>query len=384
MGGDQLRARPRRRRPARGRRDDAQRHHRAPPGRAAPRGQRAGDPALAAEQTALRRIATLVASERHPERAVRARHRGGRAPPRRAEREPPALRRGPARDGRRASPSPGPRASPSARASRSTATRSSPACSAAARRTGRELRGRGRRAGPPAARARVPRRPWPRRSTSAAGCGARSPPRPASPPALARGHRAAAARLRRARRAGARQRRRARPARRLAGAPRRGRRRRAPARRAQPPRRGPAAARRARPPPADRRVAAGQDADAARAELATAREQLDQALAELRELARGIHPAVLTDRGLRPAVDALAARAPRPDGDRRLPRRPSPEPVEAAAYYLIAEAVTNVAKYAHATHVAVSVRPENGHLVVRVSDDGVGGADPSAARGCAG
>ena len=61
-----------------------------------------------------------------------------------------------------------------------------------------------------------------------------------------------------------------------------------------------------------------------------------------------------------------------------------PEAVETAAYYLIAEAVTNVAKYAHATHVAVSVTPENGHLVVRVSDDGVGGADPSGGTGLRG
>ena len=124
-----------------------------------------------------------------------------------------------------------------------------------------------------------------------------------------------------------------------------------------------------------------QDADAARAELTTAREQLDQALAELRELARGIHPAVLTDRGLKPAVDALVNRAPVPMEVADFPDARLPEPVETAAYYLIAEAVTNVAKYAQATHVAVSVRPENGHLVVRVSDDGVGGADPVGRHG---
>jgi signal transduction histidine kinase len=61
-----------------------------------------------------------------------------------------------------------------------------------------------------------------------------------------------------------------------------------------------------------------------------------------------------------------------------------PEPVETAAYYLIAEAVTNVAKYARATHVAVSVRPEDGHLLVRVDDDGVGGADPTGGTGLRG
>ncbi len=128
----------------------------------------------------------------------------------------------------------------------------------------------------------------------------------------------------------------------------------------------------------------GQDADAARAELTAAREQLDQALAELRELARGIHPAILTDRGLKPAVDALVNRAAVPMEIADFPDARLPEPVETAAYYLIAEAVTNVAKYARATHIAVSVRPENGHLVVRVSDDGVGGADPAGGTGLRG
>ena len=115
-----------------------------------------------------------------------------------------------------------------------------------------------------------------------------------------------------------------------------------------------------------------------------AREHLDQALSELRELARGIHPAILTDRGLSSAVDALANRAPVPMEVTDIPDVRLPEPVEAAAYYLIAEAVTNVAKYAQATHVAVSVRQENGQLVVRVTDDGVGGADPSGGTGLRG
>jgi PAS domain S-box-containing protein len=132
----------------------------------------------------------------------------------------------------------------------------------------------------------------------------------------------------------------------------------------------------------DARIAA--DPATARDDLATAREHLDHALSELRELARGIHPAVLTDRGLAPAVDALANRAPVPIEVREIPDDRLPEAVETAAYYLIAEAVTNVAKYADATHVAVSVRPENGHLVVRVSDDGVGGADPAAGTGLRG
>jgi PAS domain S-box-containing protein len=132
----------------------------------------------------------------------------------------------------------------------------------------------------------------------------------------------------------------------------------------------------------DARIA--RDPDAAREDLASAREHLDNALAELRELARGIHPAVLTDRGLKSAVDSLANRAPVPMEVADVPETRFPEPVEAAAYYLIAEAVTNVAKYARATHVAVSVRPVNGHLFVRVTDDGVGGADPSAGTGLRG
>jgi PAS domain S-box-containing protein len=128
----------------------------------------------------------------------------------------------------------------------------------------------------------------------------------------------------------------------------------------------------------------GTDADAARRDLAAAREQLDHALSDLRELARGIHPAVLTDRGLKPAVEALVNRATVPMEVADIPDIRLPEPVETAAYYLIAEAVTNVAKYAQATHVAVSVRPEDGNLVVRVSDDGIGGADPAAGTGLRG
>jgi PAS domain S-box-containing protein len=132
----------------------------------------------------------------------------------------------------------------------------------------------------------------------------------------------------------------------------------------------------------DARIAG--DPDAARRDLVGAREHLDHALAELRELARGIHPAVLTDRGLKSAVDALVNRAPVPMEVVDIPDIRLPEAVETAAYYLIAEAVTNVAKYAQATHVAVSVRRDDGQLVVRVSDDGVGGADPSGGTGLRG
>ena len=86
------------------------------------------------------------------------------------------------------------------------------------------------------------------------------------------------------------------------------------------------------------------------ADLERAGEELSQALQELRELARGIHPAVLTERGLEPAVRAVADRAPLPvELDRRLGDERLPGPVEAAAYYVVSEALTNVAKYADAT-----------------------------------
>jgi signal transduction histidine kinase len=118
--------------------------------------------------------------------------------------------------------------------------------------------------------------------------------------------------------------------------------------------------------------------------LAAAQEQLGEALLELRELARGIHPAVLTDRGLRAAVAALASRSSVPVEVTAVPEDRLPERVEAAAYYIVAEAVTNVAKYAHASHVTVALRPDGDHMIVEVADDGVGGADPTAGSGLRG
>jgi signal transduction histidine kinase len=117
------------------------------------------------------------------------------------------------------------------------------------------------------------------------------------------------------------------------------------------------------------------DPEAARHQLASAREELALALDELRDLARGIHPAVLTDRGLGPALDALAARAPVTVQVAALPRERLPEPVEAAAYYLVAEALTNVARHAHASVVTVSVTRTGGRARIEVRDDGTGGAD---------
>jgi len=105
---------------------------------------------------------------------------------------------------------------------------------------------------------------------------------------------------------------------------------------------------------------------------------------ELRELARGIHPAVLTDRGLEAAVESLARRSPvavevRSALDGRLPA-----PVETAAYFVISEALANVAKHARADRVAVDLRHERGRLVVDVADDGCGGASPASGSGLRG
>ena len=124
---------------------------------------------------------------------------------------------------------------------------------------------------------------------------------------------------------------------------------------------------------------------------AGARELVDSAFAnaqeavvELRDLAAGIHPAVLSQRGLDAALESLASRAKVPvelesDLDERLPSA-----VETAAYFVVAEALTNVTKYAEATHARVEVRRENGAAVVDIRDDGVGGAEIGAGTGLSG
>jgi len=128
----------------------------------------------------------------------------------------------------------------------------------------------------------------------------------------------------------------------------------------------------------------GNDLEGAADLLAAASDELANALEELRELARGIHPAVLTDRGLGPALESLVTRTPLPvELDAPLDER-LPEPVEAAAYYVVAEALANIAKYADATQAAVRVSRLNGLAVVEVEDDGVGGADPSHGSGLRG
>ncbi len=125
------------------------------------------------------------------------------------------------------------------------------------------------------------------------------------------------------------------------------------------------------------------DPDGATELLSGARDELTQALAELRELARGIHPAVLTDRGLRPALETLKSRTPIPVDLEASDERFPPE-AEAAAYYVVAETLTNVAKYARASSARVEVARLNGALQVTVSDDGVGGADPAVGSGLRG
>jgi signal transduction histidine kinase len=132
------------------------------------------------------------------------------------------------------------------------------------------------------------------------------------------------------------------------------------------------------------RAAERGDLEALARQLARVRAELDGGLTELRDLARGIYPAVLGDRGLRPAVDALLTHAGVPAtvaGD--LPARPAAT-VEAALYFTVAEALTNVAKYAEATHAHVTIAGDDEHASVEIHDDGRGGADPGNGTGLRG
>jgi signal transduction histidine kinase len=126
------------------------------------------------------------------------------------------------------------------------------------------------------------------------------------------------------------------------------------------------------------------DPDAARGLVGDAHAELQRAIAELRNLARGIHPAVLTDRGLDAALSALAARSPVPVRlEVRLDERP-PASVEATAYFIVAEALTNAARYASATATVVSVHEDGDRLHIEVADNGVGGAEQRPGGGLAG
>jgi signal transduction histidine kinase len=126
------------------------------------------------------------------------------------------------------------------------------------------------------------------------------------------------------------------------------------------------------------------DPEAAERMLDVASAELDAALEELRELARGIHPAVLSDRGLDAALETLARRAPLPVELNRDSYERLPESIELAAYFVVSEALTNVAKYADASHAKVNVARRNGKLLVEVADDGVGGANPDDGTGLRG
>jgi signal transduction histidine kinase len=118
--------------------------------------------------------------------------------------------------------------------------------------------------------------------------------------------------------------------------------------------------------------------------LTGAGDDLKHALDELRELARGLHPAVLTDRGLAPALESLANRSPFPVTIVGLPVGRFPEPVEAAIYYVVAESLTNAAKHSGSAEgcVELSTTPET--VVVEIRDNGSGGADLSRGSGLRG
>jgi signal transduction histidine kinase len=125
------------------------------------------------------------------------------------------------------------------------------------------------------------------------------------------------------------------------------------------------------------------DPAAATALVGEAHEEAKRALAELRDLARGIHPAVLADRGLDAAISALAARSPVPVGvDVATGRLPGP--VESAAYFVVAEALANAAKHARAAEIGVRISRHRDLLIVEVMDDGGGGADPARGSGLRG
>ena len=118
--------------------------------------------------------------------------------------------------------------------------------------------------------------------------------------------------------------------------------------------------------------------------LEQAREQVTAANAELRELARGLHPVRLTEAGLAGALESLAAGSVLPVQVTDLPQRRLPDVIEASLYFLVAEAVTNAGKYAQATKVVVSIRQQGPVVICEIRDDGIGGASTAAGSGLAG
>jgi PAS domain S-box-containing protein len=133
---------------------------------------------------------------------------------------------------------------------------------------------------------------------------------------------------------------------------------------------------------AQARVAA--EPEAAHALLDTAVDELTAALAELRELARGIHPAVLTARGLKTALQEVVERAPLPIEIETIPDTRLPESAEVAAYYLVSEALANVARHSRASGATIAVSRAGDRAIIEVTDDGIGGADVSRGSGLRG
>jgi signal transduction histidine kinase len=132
------------------------------------------------------------------------------------------------------------------------------------------------------------------------------------------------------------------------------------------------------------RAELGAGANGASEVLDEAEQELRTALDELRELARGIHPAILTDQGLEAAVRSLAERSPAPVTITAVPEERLGEPIEAAAYFLISESLANSAKYARASAIRVRIVRRDGTAIVDIDDDGVGGADPDHGSGLRG
>jgi signal transduction histidine kinase len=130
--------------------------------------------------------------------------------------------------------------------------------------------------------------------------------------------------------------------------------------------------------------AQAESAEEAKLAIAEAHEEAKAALAELRDLIRGLHPAVLEDRGLDAALSGIAARMPIPVRlTVDLPRRPAPV-IEAVAYFVVSEGLANIVKHSQATEAAIFVQRAGDRLHVIVTDDGVGGADPAHGTGLAG
>ena len=127
-----------------------------------------------------------------------------------------------------------------------------------------------------------------------------------------------------------------------------------------------------------------QEPEEGREMVAVAHEEAKAALAEIRDLVRGIHPVILEDRGLDAALSAVVARSPVPVSlDVQVAKRPPPA-VESAAYFVVNETLTNIARHAHATRAHISIARAGDRLVVEVRDDGIGGADTTGGSGLQG